>query len=34
MLLAPDEFERGLVRIKDLEQRTEEDVPLTDFVPL
>lgn len=33
VLLAPDEWEKGLIRIKDLAAREESDVPITDILP-
>ena len=32
MLLAPNEWEQGLIRVKDLEAREEKDVPCSEFL--
>ena len=32
VLLAPNEWEQGLIRVKDLEAREEKDVPRSDFL--
>ena len=31
-LVAPDEWEKGMIRVKDLAAREENDVPASDYI--